>query len=113
MVVVSLFVLFLPGDDVPSGFPPGTDKVVHCSLFAALALTACLAGVRTRWVIGVLAVYAVTSELIQATPALHRDASSWDAVADFTGALIGCWVARAFRKHGERSSAESRRWTTG
>jgi hypothetical protein len=96
--IVSIFVLFLPGDDVPSGFPGGTDKVVHCSLFLALALTARLAGLRTRWVIPVFALYAVASELIQATPALHRDASVWDATADITGVLLGCLIASKLRR---------------
>jgi VanZ family protein len=96
--VISLFVLFLPSDDVPSGFPPGTDKIVHGTLFFALAATARMAGLRSRWVIPVFALYAIGSELLQGTSLVGRDASPWDALADVTGVLLGCWLASRFRR---------------
>jgi VanZ family protein len=92
--ILSLFVLFLPGDDVPSGFPGGTDKLVHFTLFAALAITVRLSGLRSRWVITLLTGYAVASELIQAVPVLRRDATPWDALADVIGVVAGVWIAR-------------------
>jgi VanZ family protein len=91
--LVSLVVLFLPGDDVPSGFPPGTDKVVHSGLFLALTVTARLAGAPLRRVIPLAIAYAVGSEFIQRIPALHRDFSWFDALADTIGALVGCGLA--------------------
>ena len=47
VVLVSLAVLFAPASDVPSA-PPGVDKLVHASLFAALALTGRWAGSAAR-----------------------------------------------------------------
>ncbi|SHN45674.1 hypothetical protein [Cryptosporangium aurantiacum] len=94
VIVISLFVLFLPNDDVPSGFPPGTDKLVHGALFAALALTGSRAGVRAAWLLPTLALYAVVSEVVQAAPALNRSASPWDALADVIGIALGWLLAR-------------------
>ena len=97
VVIVSLFVLFLPNDDVPSGFPPGTDKLIHGALFAALALTGRRAGVRTAWLLPTLALYAIVSEVVQAVPALGRSASAWDTLADVVGIALGWLLARLVR----------------
>ncbi|WP_211247866.1 VanZ family protein [Cryptosporangium arvum] len=91
VVIISVFVLFLPNDDVPSGFPPGTDKVVHSALFAALALTGHRAGARARWLVAALVVYAVGSEIVQSVPALGRSSDPLDVVADCVGIVIG-WL---------------------
>ena len=57
-VVVSLLVLFLPASGVPTA-PPGTDKVVHLLVFAALAVTGRWAGwSETRLAVALVA-YAV------------------------------------------------------
>lgn len=92
-VLVSLAVLFAPGADVPSA-PPGTDKIVHGTLFAALALTGLWAGTARGVLVGLLVLYAALSELIQGIPALHRDTSVGDWVADVVGVLLGLLVWR-------------------
>ena len=87
-LLVSLAVLFAPGPDVPSA-PPGVDKLVHAGLFAALALTGRWAGI-TRGVLAfLLPLYAAVSELLQGIPALERDASVGDWVADVVGLVLG------------------------
>jgi VanZ family protein len=87
-VLVSLAVLFAPGPDVPSA-PPGVDKLVHASLFAALALTGRWAGMVRGVLAGLLVLYAAGSELLQSIPLLERDGSVGDWVADAIGILIG------------------------
>jgi hypothetical protein len=87
-VLVSLAVLFAPGPAVPST-PTGVDKVVHVSLFAVLALTGRWAGIRRGVLAALLPVYAAASELLQELPALQRDASLGDLVADVAGVLGG------------------------
>ena len=101
VVIISLFVLFLPNDDVPSGFPPGTDKVVHGLLFGALAFTGLKSGVRPVRLLPVLAAYAVVSELVQSVPALGRSSDPVDVVADCVGVALGwlVWVnIRRYRR---------------
>ena len=99
-VVVSLVVLFTPGDDVPAALP-GVDKLVHLLLFAALAGSGRWAGARAG-VLGVLLVaYAAVSELVQGVSALERSASVADWAADVVGVLAGllawAWAARRSR----------------
>jgi VanZ family protein len=97
-VLVSLAVLFTPGDDVPSA-PAGVDKLVHLSLFAALAVAGRWAGVRTRVLAGLLVGYALVSEIVQAVTPLQRSGSVTDGVADVLGIALGllAWGAVARR----------------
>jgi VanZ family protein len=97
-VLVSLAVLFTPGDDVPSA-PPGVDKLVHCALFAALALTGRWAGMRARALAVLLVGYAAVSEVVQALTPLQRSGSVGDGLADVLGVLLGllAWAAVARR----------------
>jgi membrane associated rhomboid family serine protease len=88
VVLVSLAVLFAPGPAVPSA-PVGVDKVVHGTLFAALALSGRWAGIRRGVLAALLPLYAAGSELLQEIPALARDASLGDLVADVAGVLAG------------------------
>src|SRR5690242_15551591 len=57
VVLVSLAVLFAPGPAVPSA-PAGVDKVVHVTLFAALALSGRWAGIARGVLATLLPVYA-------------------------------------------------------
>jgi membrane associated rhomboid family serine protease len=87
-VLVSLAVLFAPADEVPFA-PPGVDKIVHCALFAALALTGRWAGVGRRVLRVLLVTYAAVSEVLQGVTPLARSASVADWVADVLGILLG------------------------
>ena len=99
VVLVSLAVLFAPASDVPSS-PPGVDKIVHASLFAALALSGRWAGVGRAVVAGGLAGYAAVSEVVQGM--IGRDAAVGDLVADVAGLLVGLlawqWIADRGRR---------------
>ena len=83
-LLLQLVVLYAPSP--PGGLEVnGLDKVVHASVFGAVVLTALLAGLPRRWVLGVLALHAPVSEVVQATLLPSRDGDVWDAVADLTG----------------------------
>jgi VanZ family protein len=88
VVLVSFAVLFAPGSDVPPS-PPGVDKLVHGGLFLALAFSGCWAGIRRGVLAVLLPLYAAASELLQTIPALHRDGSLGDWLADVVGVLLG------------------------
>jgi VanZ family protein len=87
-VLVSLAVLFTPGDQVPLA-PPGVDKLVHLMLFAALALSGRWAGIRAGGLTAVLLVYAAVSEVVQGLSPLERSASVADWLADAAGVVLG------------------------
>jgi hypothetical protein len=99
VVLLSLAVLFAPASDVP-GSPPGVDKLVHASLFAALALSGRWAGVGRAALAGGLVAYAALSEVVQG--AIGRDAAVGDLVADVAGLLLGLfawqWIAARRRR---------------
>ena len=91
--MLSAYVLFTPrtGGD---GLFDGSDKVVHLLLFALLAAT-------TRWLfgsgllgLGLVAAYAVVSEVVQGALLSTRSGDAYDVVADLLGALLGWLVAR-------------------
>ncbi len=96
-LLVSAVVLFLPASGVPSA-PPGTDKLVHLLVFAALAFTGRWAGVRPVPLGLGLLVYAGLSEVVQGTAPLGRSASLADGAFDVTGVVLGLlawgWTAR-------------------
>ena len=91
VVLVSLTVLFTPGADVPIA-PPGVDKVVHASLFAALALSGRWAGIRRTPLVALLVLYGAGSEVVQGLAPLDRDASVGDWLADVAGMLLGSFA---------------------
>ncbi|MHB8187910.1 MAG: VanZ family protein [Dermatophilaceae bacterium] len=70
----------------------GLDKVVHLSIFFVPAFAALMMGVRARWALGVLALHAPVSELIQHFGLPQRDGDVFDAMADLSGVLLG-WLA--------------------
>jgi VanZ family protein len=83
-------VLFSPSTPGEAGVP-GLDKLVHASLFAALAWAT-----RSRFGRGLLLVlaYGALSEVLQSVLPIHRDGTVLDALADAAGALAGWWLAR-------------------
>ncbi len=91
-VLLSLVVLFAPSADGTPTFP-GADKLVHLLLFALLAGT-------LRWRfgpalvgLGIVAVYAVASELIQGFALPNRSGDPLDVVADLAGVAAGWLLA--------------------
>ena len=103
VVLLSLVVLFSPASEVPSGLPVN-DKVVHASLFAALAVTGRLAGYATRLLAIGLVVYAGVSEVLQAALPIHRDGDVRDALADALGVLAGLALAQVAVRRRSRAS---------
>ena len=101
--LISLAVLFAPADDVPFA-PAGVDKLVHASLFAALALTGRWAGIGRVVLVPALVFYGAASEVIQA--AIGRDAAVGDWLADLAGILLGLlawqWLARRADRRPDR-----------
>jgi hypothetical protein len=67
----------------------GLDKVVHVLVFAAPALAALMAGISAAWALGILAVHAPVSELIQHFALPHRSGDVMDVMADFAGVALG------------------------
>ena len=97
VVLISLGVLFAPASDVP-GAPPGVDKIVHATLFAALALSGRWAGIGRTALAPALVLYAAVSEVLQGM--IGRDAAVGDWVADVVGLLLGLliWQSAADRR---------------
>ncbi|MBE9374191.1 VanZ family protein [Saccharopolyspora sp. HNM0983] len=107
-LLLSVIVLFTPASGVPSA-PPGTDKVIHIALFAALALTGRAAGIRTRVLLPALAGYAIASELLQGRLPIGRSADAWDAAADLVGVAAGFAAHRVLSDAVRRSFRRGRR----
>ena len=83
--------------EAPRPAPEGSDKLVHCMAFAALAIPLARTGR-----LGLLPVFIDASafgaiiELIQ--PTFNRSAESSDWVADTFGVLIGIGLGLAYRR---------------
>ncbi|MGY1725277.1 VanZ family protein [Blastococcus sp. SYSU DS0533] len=97
-LLLSAVVLFLPASGVPTA-PPGTDKVVHLLVFAALAVTGRWAGVPRVPLGSALLAYALGSELVQGLTPIGRTMSVPDVVADVAGMVLGllAWEASTRR----------------
>lgn len=92
-MLLSVYVLFRPGDGAPEPFPYA-DKVVHLVLFALVAAA-------TRWRFGArnvvlrcVVAYAVLSEVVQAVAIGSRSGDVLDVLADLVGVGIGWQLAR-------------------
>lgn len=87
-LAVQLIVVYAP--DAPGG-PQiiGLDKVIHMSIFAVPALAGLMVGIRARWALGILAVHAPISELIQHFVIPHRNGDVLDVMADLGGVMLG------------------------
>lgn len=91
LAVVSVLLL-TPGTAVPVE-PPGSDKVMHALLFAALALTGRVGRFPLPSLgIGLIA-YAVATETLQGLLPINRYGDPLDVLADSVGVLIGLIVA--------------------
>jgi VanZ family protein len=87
-VLISLVMLFSPASDVPGGVALN-DKLVHFLLFAALAATGRMAGLRVLPLAVGLTAYAGASEVLQDVLPIGRQGDVRDAAADVLGALSG------------------------
>ena len=87
-LAVQLIAVYAP---VGPGGPEitGLDKVVHILIFFAPALAALMMGLRARWALGILALHAPVSELIQHFALPQRDGDVFDVMADLTGVVLG------------------------
>lgn len=104
-MLLSILVLFTPGNQVPAG-PWWADDLVHATLFALLAITGRKLPVRW-WVLGTgLAGYAALSEVVHAVAPLHRSGSVFDVLADLigigSGLLAGLILSRYRRAAARR-----------
>ena len=96
--VVALIVLFTPASGVPSGFQH-SDKIIHFTLFAALAYTSRLAGIGWAGTALWVPAFAVVSEILQAILPLGRSGSVADALADAAGIAVGLFAATRVLPH--------------
>jgi VanZ family protein len=95
-VVVQLVVLYAPR--APSTGPvPGVDKLVHATVFAAVAWAAVRCGFARPLVAAVLAAHAVLSELVQAGLLPGRSGDPLDVVADVAGVVLVLLLTRGGR----------------
>lgn len=86
--LASLDILFWPHQQGPSVFHH-VDKIIHGSLFAAVAASAGWL-FRPRWrVLALVAAYAPFSELVQWTLLPGRSGDWHDIAADLTGTAVG------------------------
>jgi len=87
-VAVQLVAVYAPSG--PQGVEvTGLDKVVHAAIFFAPALAALMMGVPARWALGILALHAPVSELIQHFALPGRDGDVFDVIADLAGVVLG------------------------
>jgi hypothetical protein len=91
---LQLAVLYAPrAPTIAAGGLP-VDKLVHAAVFALPTVALVLAGLPRRWVIGLMAVHAPLSELVQHRLLADRSGDPWDVVADLTGVAIGAILTR-------------------
>jgi hypothetical protein len=103
-VVVQLVVLYAPR--APSAASvPGLDKLVHVTVFGAVAWAAARCGIAGWVVTGVLLAHAVLSEVLQHVLLAHRSGDPLDALADAVGVLLGLALARALAARRAAGSA--------
>ena len=100
LLVAHLAALYWPRVEI-QGPVTWSDKVVHVLLFLAPTVAGLLAGVRPAYLVGLLALHAPVSELVQHYLLPHRTGDAWDAVADLGGVVLGVTsvvVGRALRR---------------
>ena len=90
-------VLYWPQATTAGGLPY-LDKAVHVVVFAAVGVTAVLAGARAGVVVGLLAAHAGVSEVVQARLLAERSGDLWDVAADVVGTCGGVALGVALRR---------------
>ena len=99
-VVVQLVVLYWPNPASPPSSLPSFDKLVHATVFAAVAFTGTRAGVPLVVLAVALAAHAGLSEVIQAAVLANRQGDGLDVVADLVGTALGLAAAAAWQSAG-------------
>jgi VanZ family protein len=90
---MQIAVLYAPrAPAVDSGGIP-VDKLVHVAAFALPTAALIAAGVPRGWVLGLMAVHAPLSEMLQGQFLADRSAEGADIVADLVGVALGALVA--------------------
>lgn len=97
VAAASMVILFTPESGVPTA-PPGTDKVVHLALFAALTVTGRVAGIGPVALAVGLCGYAGASELLQSLLPIGRNGGVLDAAVDVAGIACGWWGLRLYHR---------------
>ena len=88
-VTLQFAVLYAPrAPAVDTGGLP-VDKVVHLVAFALPTAALIAAGLPRGWVIGLMAVHAPLSEVLQHRLLGARSGEPWDVVADLAGVALG------------------------
>ena len=105
---LQLAVLYVPrAPSIATGGLP-VDKLVHIAVFALPTVALIGAGVPRGWVIGLMAVHAPLSEVVQDRFLAHRSGDPWDVVADLLGVALGAFLTR--HASGARTGPA---WTAG
>ncbi|WP_261392824.1 VanZ family protein [Rhodococcus sp. BP22] len=91
-LIAALIILFTPASGVPSGFTH-SDKIIHFTLFFALAYTSRIAAVSALRTVLWTTTFAIASEILQAVLPLGRSGSLLDTAFDVAGAAVGVLVA--------------------
>ena len=93
VVALAMQVIALYSPDGPAGPSiSGLDKVIHVVIFAVPAFAAVRTGISAPRALGILAVHAPVSELIQGLALSHRAGDVLDVMADLGGVALG-WLA--------------------
>jgi VanZ family protein len=101
MVALQFAVLYAPrAPAVDTGGLP-VDKLVHVAAFALPTAALIAAGLPRGWVIGLMAVHAPLSEVIQGALLADRSAEGADVVADLVGVALGALMVRRVHRPGE------------
>lgn len=83
-----LVALYAPATPAGVGLP-GLDKIVHATIFAAVAVTGLWAGLPRVPLLAALVVHAPLSEVVQAGWLADRGGDPLDVVADLVGVSVG------------------------
>ncbi|MGO4957651.1 hypothetical protein ACTQ49_10340 [Luteococcus sp. Sow4_B9] len=92
-LVFQCWALYSPSAGGSQPFPHA-DKLVHLLLFGGVAWLFLLAGARRAAALGLSAIHAVVSEIVQWQLIPTRSGSALDLLADFAGIALA-WLARS------------------
>lgn len=106
-LVVNLYAMYAPRVAGPST-SIRLDLVGHAFSFAALTFTGLMAGLNARWLVPLVALNAVASELIQGFLLPNRTGDVTDLMADAVGIVLGWLAARWLITRSQAITAQRR-----